>query len=91
MNILFFCNRSSRSGVLGPRKWFGIVSGLPRDRFDYVLITCRLRLVYVSFTCLTRIKQVKNGCVHRAIPEETSKKSRTNLEPFFGKMVPKMG
>ena len=60
--------------------------GAEKDRFEYVSTTCRLRLVYVSFTCLTRIKQVKTGveALHRAIPEETSKKYRTNLEPFSG-------
>ena len=80
MNICIFGNRSSRFRVLGPRKWYGIVSGLPRDRFDYVSITSRLRVVYV----FDPYQAGKNGCVHRAIPEETSKKSRTNLEPFSG-------
>ena len=74
----------SRFGVLGPRKWYGIVSGLPRDRFEYVSTTCRLRLVYVSFTCLTRIKQVKTGveAQNMGLPKlgDLASHSRGNLE-----------
>jgi hypothetical protein len=88
MNILFFCNRSSRFGVLGSgfsvrgsrsskmvRDCLWIASGPVRLRVDYVSITCRLRVVYV----FDPYQAGKNGCVHRAIPEKTSKKSRTIL------------
>ena len=93
MNICIFGNRSSRFRVLGSgfsvrgsrsskmvRDCLWIASGPVRLRVDYVSITSRLRVVYV----FDPYQAGKNGCVHRAIPEETSKKSRTNLEPFSG-------
>ena len=64
------------------RDCLGIVSGLPRDRFEYVSTTCRLRLVYVSFTCLTRIKQVKTGveAQNMGLPNGRLGDFRGNLE-----------
>ena len=56
MNILFFCNRSSRFWVLG--SGFSVLengTGLSLDCLGTGSITYRLRVDYVSFTCRLRV------------------------------------
>ncbi len=68
MNICIFLQSGFQ---LCTRKWFGIASGLHRD-----CIGNGSEKSGKNFDFFLRL--------HRTVPEETSKKFRTNLEPLSG-------